>query len=326
MANANVNRIGQINQAGAVDAIFLKVFAGEIITAYEQATLMTDKHSQKVIANGKSAQFPRQGRIGSGYHTPGTEILGRNVDHAEKIISIDALLETDIFLGIVDESMNHYDSRAPLTAEMGRELAKQKDRHVIHEAILGARATNVVTSLPGGTEITSDLFKVGAGGAADVAAQVDAVIESIFVAAETFDNNSVPEDQRYMVVRPQLYYRLVKAVQSNGFSAINTLYGGRGSFADGNIVSIAGITIFKSINLPTTDISGEAFHGVDARKTIALVWRPEGIGTVQLLGLGAENQYDVRRQGTLFVAKYLVGHSWVRNECLIELKLNLLNN
>ena len=36
MANATVSRLGQVNASGAADALFLKVWAGEVLTSFEQ--------------------------------------------------------------------------------------------------------------------------------------------------------------------------------------------------------------------------------------------------------------------------------------------------
>ena len=56
MANATVLRAGQINGAGDVDALFLKVFAGEVLTAYGAKVKLKDKQMVRHISNGKSAQ------------------------------------------------------------------------------------------------------------------------------------------------------------------------------------------------------------------------------------------------------------------------------
>jgi len=40
-----------------------------------------------------------------------------------------------------------------------------------------------------------------------------------------------------------------------------------------------------------------------------------------LMDLGLESEYDIRRQGTLFVAKYAMGHGVLRPEAAIELAL-----
>lgn len=53
MADAIVSRLGQINGAGAVDSLFLKLFAGEVLTSFEQTQVMMDKHMVRTITNGE---------------------------------------------------------------------------------------------------------------------------------------------------------------------------------------------------------------------------------------------------------------------------------
>ena len=55
MSNAIVSRLGQTNGAGSVDNLFLKVFAGEVLTSFEKTNVMMDKHQVRTITNGKSA-------------------------------------------------------------------------------------------------------------------------------------------------------------------------------------------------------------------------------------------------------------------------------
>lgn len=55
MTNSIVSRIGQINTAGADDALFLKQFGGEILTEFEQATVFKNRHFVRQIKNGKTA-------------------------------------------------------------------------------------------------------------------------------------------------------------------------------------------------------------------------------------------------------------------------------
>ena len=53
MANATPSRLGALNGGSDKDALFLKVFSGEVLTAFEQQTVMMDKHHVRTIANGK---------------------------------------------------------------------------------------------------------------------------------------------------------------------------------------------------------------------------------------------------------------------------------
>jgi len=55
MANATVDYVGQVNQSGATDALFLKVFGGEVISVFEQMTKLKDRVQVRTISSGKSA-------------------------------------------------------------------------------------------------------------------------------------------------------------------------------------------------------------------------------------------------------------------------------
>ncbi|HXE54764.1 MAG TPA: hypothetical protein VN541_17215 [Tepidisphaeraceae bacterium] len=61
-ATASVDpALGQINQSGDPNAIFLKVFSGEVLTAFKLATVADALQRTRSIASGKSAQFPAVG-------------------------------------------------------------------------------------------------------------------------------------------------------------------------------------------------------------------------------------------------------------------------
>lgn len=57
MANAVRLAFGQVNGAGAADALFMKVYGGEVLTAFEETNVVLDKHMVRQIPNGKSASF-----------------------------------------------------------------------------------------------------------------------------------------------------------------------------------------------------------------------------------------------------------------------------
>jgi hypothetical protein len=43
--------------------------------------------------------------------------------------------------------------------------------------------------------------------------------------------------------------------------------------------------------------------------------------TVSLMDVQMESQYDMRRQGTLMLGKYLVGHGPLRAKCAVEMAI-----
>jgi hypothetical protein len=314
MANATVSRVGQVNASGDADALFLKVFAGEVLQSYEQYTVTADKHMIRAIASGKSAQFPVMGRLTAEYHTPGAEIVGSQLNHNEKIITINDLLISHAFLSNLDEAKNHYDVRSVYTSEMGRALAFQMDKHVLQMMVAAAKTTtaNVGDSgYPSGTIVTS----------ANSATVANDLITAIFDAAEALDDNYVPAEDRFCFLKPDDYYML-----ANATNAINVDFSGRGSIADGTVASIAGITLVKTPHLPTANVTSGVDAGtstrqaVDARNTVAIVAHPSCVGTVKLMDLAVESDYDIRRQGTLMVAKYATGHGILRPEAAVQIR------
>ena len=55
MASANPNRLGQVKNQGDELALFLKVFGGEVLTAYENNNVTQGRVMEKNIQSGKSA-------------------------------------------------------------------------------------------------------------------------------------------------------------------------------------------------------------------------------------------------------------------------------
>jgi len=308
MANGIVSNLGQANGAGALDANFIKVATGEILTAFTQTVEFADKHMVRNIANGKSASFPVTGRTsGARYHVPGTEVLGTVAKFNERVITIDDLLLTDYFTANIYEAMNHFDTRSEMTKQLGEELAQAYDRNVARTAILTSRGAAVLDGLPGGASLTNAAFLTDS----------NVMAAAFFDAAAILDEKYIPAGDRHGFLKPVQYYAL-----SQNTKVINKDWDGKGSYSDGSVVKIADIPLIKSINLPngTTVVDGPTKYQGNFSKTAGLIMHKGLMGTVKLLDVAIESEYMVSRQGTLIVAKYAVGHGGLRPECGIELK------
>ena len=323
MANASPVSVGQVNATGTEDALFLKVFAGEVITSFDRASKTAGADMVRSIASGKSATFPVMGRVDSSYHTAGAEITGSDVNHNEKVITINDLLISSVFLSNIEEAKNHYDVRSAYSTEIGRALAFTKDKHILQTIGQAAQGSaNVAdTSFASGTVLTNTNI---ASATASTAA--NAMIDSLFDAAKQLDANYVPSEGRKCFIRLEEYYKL-----ANATNAVNVDFSGRGSIAEGKVVKIAGIELvpvahFVSSNVTTGVDAGSATAGgstpqaVDLSNYVALVSHPSAVGTVKLMDLAVEKEYDIRRQGTLMVAKYAMGHGVLRPEAAVGIK------
>lgn len=315
MSNANPSRVGQAGLTGATDALFLKVFSGEVMSTFNALTVMKEKTRIRNINNGKSAQFPAIGKTVAEYHTAGAEILGNNIEHGEKVITIDDLLIANTFIASIDEAKNHYDVRSEYSKQMGQALAQTYDRNLLSMAIKAARdSSGLGAGIAGQADATSN--KLGT-----VTPTTAQIVTGLYEAAATLDERNVPETERYVIVNPSVYYELVQ-----NDKLINRDFGQNGSYSDGTIMKVAGMQIVKSNNLTVDHTASTAYpdfnskYAVDATDTSALVIQRQALGTVQLMDMATEMEYDIRRQGTLAVSKMAVGHGVLRPECIIEVR------
>jgi len=322
MANASPVKFGNAN-SGATrdDALFLKVFAGEVITSFDRASKTQGADMVRSISNGKSATFPVMGRIGASYHAVGTEITGSDINHNEKVITINDLLISSVFVSNIEEAKNHWDVRSAYSTEIGRALAFQKDKHILQTI---GQASLASASITGG-DATTNVVNTGIASATDSTA-ANAMIDAIFAAAKELDANYVPSEGRKCFMRLEEYYKL-----ANATNAVNVDFSGNGSIAEGKVHKIAGIELvpvahFVNSNVTSGTDAGSATNGgstpqaVDLSNFVALVSHPSAVGTVKLMDLAVEKEYDIRRQGTLMVAKYSMGHGVLRPEAAVGIK------
>lgn len=323
--NFDATRLGFINNASdntfaGDNAMFLKVWAGEVLTAFRKATVFEALHKVRTISSGKTASFPIIGVNSATYHTPGTQIIGTQQKVAEANINVDDKLISSVFLADIDEAKNHYDVRSQFSIEMGNALAYRYDQNVAAIIAKAARSTAINTDLPGGTSgLTNSAFKiVAANKAAITGAQLAA---KLFAAAQKMDENNLPEDGRYCCLAPAEYYKLVQTTD-----VINRDWGGQGAYADGTVLKVAGIDIIKSNHLPNANrgaVAGENnAYNADYTKSVALVWNPMCAGTVKLMDLKMETTGgDIHAlwQGTFMVASMACGTGVLRPDCAIEI-------
>jgi hypothetical protein len=312
----SLTRPGQIDGAGATDALFLKQYSGEILTAFNEKNVMMGLHLIRQISKGKVTQFPATWKTGAAYHTPGDRVAGaQSVKHNERLIYIDDVLLSDIFVAQLDELRQEDDYRAIYSEQQGAALAKAFDQKTQQVAILASRAAATVTGGFGGTEITSANARTTA---ADL-------VSAFGAAAQAMDEKDIPEDDRYSTLKPAQYYTLLGSDK-----VVSRDYDVGGSIRNGKISMLYDIDLIKSNNVPQTDLSGTSesaennTYYADFSNVIAPVFHKSAIGSVKRLDLTVQKTADdgdfaVEYQGILLVAKYNMGHGILRPEAAAEI-------
>lgn len=309
MADATVSRLGQVNEAGAVDALFLEVWSGMVLKAFNKKQTTDGRHIVRTIPNGKSAQFPILGSVGHAFHTPGAELSFDTVKHAAKTIVIDGLLVAPVFIDILDDAMNHYDVRAEYTTQQGETLANEADQRVLRSFIAASRtATHINTDLPGGRRVT------------DASIDTDASVlkSGVYTAAQFLDENSVPAEGRSLHIAPVQFYLLL----ADG-EFIDRDFAGEGSKSRARLPWASDLEVVKTNNLPrgddTADSTLPSSLQLDYSANVGVVSHRSAAGTVRLIGLMTEGKYDMNRQGHILNAKYAQGHDFLRPDAAVEL-------
>lgn len=309
--DANVTYGGQANLTGADDALWLKVFGGEVLTAFMESTLFLDKNTVRTITSGKQATFPNSWKGTADYAVPGVELLGTQVGLNERIITIDDELVADRFVSKIDEAKEYWDVRAMLSRDIGMSLGRAMDQNVARVGCLTARASANITGASGGAQVTmTDNIS---------AYTADELVAACFSAATTLDQKYVPDEDRYLFLRPLDYYALI----NSSSKAVHFDYNKDsvpGGVASGRIYRVAGLPIVKTNNLPSTNVtSGPTQYQGDFTRTIGLVMHKSAVGTVKLIDLAMEMVPQPQKRGTLLIGSYAVGHGTLRPEAAVEI-------
>ena len=267
-----IHRAGLDNAASSGDGrgrqLFLKLYAGEVLTAFQSKNIMMPLHRVRTISKGKSAQFPMTGKYrDAGYHTPGKEIVPTASKQGERIVSIDDLLVNAQFIPNIDEAMSHYDVRSIYTQEAGFGLSKVADQNILRLAIKAALCeSSAMATLTTGApmiqeytafadeDFTSNVV-IGAtsGASSDIASSRDpkAIAQAIMDAKRILSNADVPGEP-FVVLNNDTYFDMFKV---SGTSNLNDLVifnrdlGGTGSVASGTVPQILGMPVYVTNHL-----------------------------------------------------------------------------
>ena len=257
----SLTRQGQSNSTGDARALYLKLFSGEMFKGFQHETIARDLIMKRTLKNGKSMQFIYTGRTTAEYHTPGNSILG-NSDGAppvaEKTVTIDDLLISSAFVYELDETLAHYELRGEISRKIGYALAEKYDRLAFRAIAKGARQASPITKTgfkePGGTQI-----RVGSTTNDSDAYNAGNLVNAFYDAAAAMDEKGVSSAGRVAVLNPRQYYALIQDIGSNGL--INRDSQGTALQSGNGIIEIAGIKIYKSMNIPFLGKHGVAYAG-----------------------------------------------------------------
>lgn len=288
-------------------ATALKLFSGEVFNAFNSASIFKGLVRNYSLRGGKSKQFLLTGKLNAGYHVAGTPILGDTALKAnEKTILMDDLLISSQFTYDLDDILSQYSTRSELSKQIGESLAKHYDVRIARVLDMASREASVVTGESGGFEVS-----IGSGNQLNA----QSIVDGFFEASSVLDERDAPQEGRSAVLSPRQYHSLVSSVDTNILN--RDLGNTQGDLNSGKgLVSIAGIKIYKSNNLPfmaayNSAVSGENNDYTDTNATCCgLIFHREAAGVLQSIAPTIETtsgDFNVQYQGQLLVGKLAMG-------------------
>lgn len=313
MANSTPSRPG-LSQGGSDNyELFLPLFGGEVLTAFQTVVQFRDKHMVKTLAKGKQFKFPATWRTTAGYHTPGTEIVGDTIPHKEITVNPDDKLISSVFVADIDEILSHYEFRAPYAEELGAVLARFYDKNVIRRITQAARGGALFSGDTGGSILTS----------ASYANDASALFDGISLAKETMDGKDVPVQTTpvYAAVPNSLWYLMARSDRNLN----RDRNGGSASDRSHVLQTIDDVQIIKSNNLPfgaddSSLTSIPTKYRANFTNTRAVVWTPMAAATAEVQGLSTQVVDQPEKQGSLMIGRLMVGTDPLRTKCAVELR------
>ena len=324
MADVTIAAPGKVVGNNDRLALFLKVFAGEVLAAFNGKSVTLGRHIERNISSGKSAQFPVFGRAAAAYLKAGGNLddLRVNIEHAEKIIQIDGLLTSDCLIFDLDEAMAHFDLRGEYSRQLGEALARANDGAVLAELakMVVADTANIpdnqTTGVKGtgkGSIETKTVTSLGENEETGVA-----LFEELLAIKTKMSNNYVPEDERYCYIKPVALNALIAAKD-----VMNKLYGATMTIADNQPPKLIGFELIETpdltvggatVNDGVVQGSGHVFPASYVDSCQMIVAHRTAVGTLTLKGLAVEHARRANLQADQIIAKYAKGYSGLRPE------------
>lgn len=331
-------------------ALALKMFMGLTLSVFYNKTKFYDRSQNviqhKSVTSGKSWQFIQiADGVDPAYHTPGTEMLGMDYAFDEGTITIDDPLVHHVDIPEDQLRMAHFDAMAPMVRQNARKIAEDVDKKMAIVGVLAAR-TAAKTNTVSGTTLTihnggNIIERVGGTGekAAWPATATGAqnFRDDAAQLAQLMDEDNVPEDNRFLYIKP--YIRRVLGKDTTIFN--RDFNPTTDNVLNKRIVGeLEGFNLIITNHLPNTNVTANSFGGKVPSKyqgdftfdgataqpvALALCGAIEGnagIGMVDAGGIVFSAHFDLRRRTWFLYAGLAMGLGVLSPWCAGEIRVD----
>lgn len=294
----------------------LEVFSGLVFGQFNKATVFFDSVNFANVGPNKGAQFVRGGQALHEIHTgDGSQMLGQAFSTTSGLIVPQNTIVSHADISWEDDDLVPW-SIIPLLAEkQGRALAEESDERIARLMSIGAGTAAVLAGdiHPGGQVVTVGGVTVVLAFPA-TAVGAEALRDAIWEAAQKFDEDNLPLEDRKVYITPYLH----RVLGFGDDKIFDKDWGAQGMTSTRAIGMIGGFEVVVSNSIPQTDFTtGPALFQNDDLLTAAVFSQGnQGIWGVQPRGISVTMQADHRRRTTFVSTALRVGYGVVRTEAL----------
>ena len=297
----NIQRPGQKNDAGAIDALHLEEYTGVVESTIKRFSVLDGMipfrsvKGTSMITNFAVGQSTLQKVV------PGAQLDGTRNDFSKKVLHVETVLAARNVIPLIEVFQTEYDARKEIGEEHGKLLGKFKDQALFIQAINAGLATDsAYSSAPadgkpaghfGGSQQT-----LGAAGDALDPAKMYSAIAGLLTKMELKDVD--PRKEGTIIgVKPDVYYTLMQTEQLINGEYVTS----EGTKVNTWMLKTYGVPVVASNNFPggeniathflDTVNNGNSFSG-DYSKVVAVALSPRALLAGQTIALTTDVFYD----------------------------------
>lgn len=302
--SSHLSRPGQDLGTGAVDALHIEQYGGEVEGTLAAKSFMRQYVSIKPIRGTDTVTNDRIGQSTLQAVTPGVRPDATVTEFGNVSVKVDTIVLARNNVALLDDFQSRYNTRIEIGHEHGKTIAKFFDEAFIIQAIKCARTAN--TNLPdgwnGGTQI-----ELSAASEELDPALLQRGIEDVIQGMEEKD---VDMDGAVVLVKPAQYNAFLRndKLVSQEYSL------GNGNYATGMVHKTMGVAIVKTNRIPTAAISGHFLsnagnsnaYDISGEETdaVAVVMLPKALLAGETIPLTSDVYYD-KKELQWFIDSYL---------------------
>lgn len=297
----NIQRPGQRNGAGAIDALHIEEYTGVVESTLERTSVLTPLIPFRTVRGTSMLTNFAVGESTLQKVVPGVVLDGTRNDFSKTILHVETTVAARNIIPQIEVFQTEYDARKEIGQEHGKKLGKFKDQALFIQGIRaglaadsayrGADAAGKPAGHSGGNQVV-----LGSAGDVLDPGKMYAAIISLITKMQLKDVDA-RNDQVFIGVKPDLFAVLMQAEQ-----LINSNY----VTAAGNTINAwtmhaYGVPIIPTNNFPGGEVitghfldtvnNGNAFSG-DYSKVVAVAMAPKALLAGYTIPLETDVFYD----------------------------------